>query len=330
MTVEVATAISELVPTNPAGSDPKSEGDNHLRLIKGVLQDVFNDAPDGSTNQILFGFAGDFSAALRLSEDPDPENDNDIALMKTVTALDIDFQALGDRIDALSAASVQQIVRHVFTVSGTYSKPDNLLYADVLIIAGGGSGTRSQVTAAGTYSASGGGGGGGAARRLYAAAALSASEAYTVGAGGVMDAGGVGQAGGNSTFKGMTANGGAGGGTGGVASGSVGQISARGAGGTASGGELNIAGGDGARGIANAHGRVSLVIQGGGGGSMLVPFAEGEILASTSTGAAGLFPGGGGRGGTSGQNQAANPMNGGPGAAGVVIITEYLGVIPDE
>lgn len=44
MTVEIATKISELVAENPAGSDPKSEGDNHLRLIKGVLQDVFDDA----------------------------------------------------------------------------------------------------------------------------------------------------------------------------------------------------------------------------------------------------------------------------------------------
>lgn len=42
--VEVATKISELVATNPPGSDPKSEGDNHLRLIKAVLQDVFDDS----------------------------------------------------------------------------------------------------------------------------------------------------------------------------------------------------------------------------------------------------------------------------------------------
>jgi hypothetical protein len=42
--VETATRISELVATNPPGSDPKSEGDNHLRLIKGVLQDVFDDS----------------------------------------------------------------------------------------------------------------------------------------------------------------------------------------------------------------------------------------------------------------------------------------------
>lgn len=42
--VEVATKISELVATAPPGSDPKSEGDNHIRLLKGVLQDCFDDS----------------------------------------------------------------------------------------------------------------------------------------------------------------------------------------------------------------------------------------------------------------------------------------------
>ena len=42
MTVETATYISELAPANPAGaSDPVSEGDNHLRLLKEVLQGTF-------------------------------------------------------------------------------------------------------------------------------------------------------------------------------------------------------------------------------------------------------------------------------------------------
>lgn len=38
MGVESATKISQLNPAWPLGSDPKSEGDNHLRLIKDVLQ----------------------------------------------------------------------------------------------------------------------------------------------------------------------------------------------------------------------------------------------------------------------------------------------------
>ncbi len=72
MTVETATKISELVATNPAGSDPKSEGDNHLRLIKGVLQDVFDDSgttlkttlPIESPDGAVFGdiTAGDITA----------------------------------------------------------------------------------------------------------------------------------------------------------------------------------------------------------------------------------------------------------------------------
>jgi hypothetical protein len=38
MSLESATKISELVPSNPQGSDPKSHGDDHLRMIKQVLQ----------------------------------------------------------------------------------------------------------------------------------------------------------------------------------------------------------------------------------------------------------------------------------------------------
>jgi hypothetical protein len=38
MSLESATKVSELVATNPTGSDPKSQGDDHLRMIKLVLQ----------------------------------------------------------------------------------------------------------------------------------------------------------------------------------------------------------------------------------------------------------------------------------------------------
>ena len=41
MTVESATFISQLAPANPASSDNISEGDDHLRLIKSVLQTQF-------------------------------------------------------------------------------------------------------------------------------------------------------------------------------------------------------------------------------------------------------------------------------------------------
>lgn len=41
MGLETATYISQLVATNPLGTDPKSQGDNHIQLIKGVLQTQF-------------------------------------------------------------------------------------------------------------------------------------------------------------------------------------------------------------------------------------------------------------------------------------------------
>jgi hypothetical protein len=49
MTVETASYISQLDPTYPAAVDPKSEGDNHLRLVKTVLKTQF---PNFGTNAI--------------------------------------------------------------------------------------------------------------------------------------------------------------------------------------------------------------------------------------------------------------------------------------
>lgn len=41
MSLESATTINQLVPTNPDGSDPKGQGDDHLRLIKSTLLNTF-------------------------------------------------------------------------------------------------------------------------------------------------------------------------------------------------------------------------------------------------------------------------------------------------
>ncbi len=38
MPLETATWFEDLVPTNPLGTDPKAQGDDHLRLIKQVIQ----------------------------------------------------------------------------------------------------------------------------------------------------------------------------------------------------------------------------------------------------------------------------------------------------
>ena len=41
MSLESATTIAQLVASNPTPTDPKSQGDDHLRLIKSVLQNSF-------------------------------------------------------------------------------------------------------------------------------------------------------------------------------------------------------------------------------------------------------------------------------------------------
>lgn len=41
MSLENGTYISDLVKTNPTGTDPKSQGDDHLRLIKACVQQSF-------------------------------------------------------------------------------------------------------------------------------------------------------------------------------------------------------------------------------------------------------------------------------------------------
>jgi hypothetical protein len=58
MGLESATYISQLVETNPVGAtDPKSQGDDHIRLIKAVLKNTFpniNAAVNASDEEINF------------------------------------------------------------------------------------------------------------------------------------------------------------------------------------------------------------------------------------------------------------------------------------
>ena len=48
MGIETSTTISGLNALWPLGTDPRAEGDNHLRLVKAVLQEGFDDASPGN------------------------------------------------------------------------------------------------------------------------------------------------------------------------------------------------------------------------------------------------------------------------------------------
>ena len=41
MSLESGNYISDLVPTNPTSSDPKSQGDNHIQLVKKTIKNTF-------------------------------------------------------------------------------------------------------------------------------------------------------------------------------------------------------------------------------------------------------------------------------------------------
>ena len=54
MALETANVVNDLVITNPTSTDPKSQGDDHLRLIKSVLRNTFPGASgNGFSKQII-------------------------------------------------------------------------------------------------------------------------------------------------------------------------------------------------------------------------------------------------------------------------------------
>lgn len=284
MAVESTTKISGLNAAWPLGTDIKSEGDNHLRLIKSTLQAVFDDS--GTT-------------------------------LKTTLPLEVP-----DIKRTAGAQAVGSVVTTVVTTSGTYAKPAGLVSLEIWVIGGGGGGGVAAAGGANQSSSGGGGGAGAVVYNVYQASALAASVAYTVGAGGVGGNGSVqiGGSGGNSSFAGLTAGGGSGGNWMALSP-ALGASTPGGAGGVGSGGALNLAGGDGGAGIANPHNRAGVGLQGTGGVNMFGQAYATNMSVGAAAGLAGRFPGGGGVG--SAASGSGGVTNGGAGAGGGIIFKEH-------
>lgn len=191
-----------------------------------------------------------------------------------------------------------------FTASGTWSKEDGLVDADVEVQAGGGSGGSGNTVdgAAGC-----GGAGGGYAKKRLAASALGSTEAVTVGQGGAASTTtGAGNAGGASSFGAHCSATGGGGGSDGSSAGGSGNGAAPG---TATGGDLNIAGEGGGAGSGGAS------FAGNGGNSMLGFGGRQSIT--------GGIAGSGYGSGSSGARRSAGTNRASVGAQdGIVIVTE--------
>lgn len=206
--------------------------------------------------------------------------------------------------------------KQLFASSGTYTKPAGLVYAVVETIGGGGGGGGVDSSSS-SGAGAGGGGGGGYSRRTLAATSIGATETVTVGTGGAGGLGvtpATGGTGVTSTFGSLVS---ASGGTGGLA----GNGTTQGAGGAGGGGttatpDINSHGSGGGAGVASITD--TRATSGNGGSSFFGGGAPG--VTNSSTGSAGTTYGGGGSGASATNNDT---RDGGAGADGVILVTEF-------
>ena len=212
------------------------------------------------------------------------------------------------------------VVTQVFTSTGTYTPTVGMVYCISEVVGSGGGSGGVATTGAATSGFSGGGGGGEYARGVFSAATIGASQAITIGAGGLAGTAGknTGGTGGTCSVGALiTALGGTGGSGSDALGTGTGESNPGGSGGTGgTGGSFRVQGSPGGNGTFSFG---LFGFSGNGGNSYFSGGAKG--LVSAGAGNAGQLYGGGG-GGSSGFNQAA--ITGTAGAKGIVVITEYV------
>ena len=198
------TGFNDLVTTNPDGTDPVSEGDNHIRGVKNVTVNVLGPM---------------VSAAVSLP---------------AVGAL-----LAWDGTKYIPSSGSVRTLRE-FVASQTYTPTAGTKRIRVTLVGGGGGGAGVPATGASQGAQGTAGAGAGACIREFTAAQIGVSQVVTVGLGGLGGVGTTGGKGGDSTFGAfMTAFGGEGGNSAGPSANSVATGSN---GGSATGGEFNIFG----------------------------------------------------------------------------------------
>lgn len=219
-------------------------------------------------------------------------------------------------------AAFTNVVIQKFTGNGTYTPTTGMKKCQIECVGGGGAGGGANITSAAQNSIGAGGGGGEYTKAIFSAATVGTSQAVTVGAGGTGVSAGTGNTGATTSVGALiTAIGGSGGTA--AASGATTGTAAGGIGGTGgTGSTVAIPGGKGGTGLFY-FGQFDW--GGDGGNSQLganAPKGIINVAGGTVTGTAGALYGTGGTGAMNGISQAA--ATGGAGAAGIVVITEYI------
>ena len=146
MALESTTYIDGLVTTNPTGTDPRSQGDDHLRLIKATIRSTFPNVSGAMTAthtelNLIDGYTGT-TAELNYNDVPTLGT---VEPSKTVTA-----DAVGIT-KKLKTQEQTEIVNAVGTVSGATAINFALGNVATAVLASGGSFTISNAPTSGIY-----------------------------------------------------------------------------------------------------------------------------------------------------------------------------------
>ncbi len=146
MALESTTYIDGLVITNPTGTDPRSQGDDHLRLVKSTLRSTFPNVAGAMTAthtelNLIDGYTGT-TAEL---------NYNDIPTLGTVeSSKSVTADAVGTT-KKLKTQEQTEIVNAVGTVSTATAINFALGNVVTAVLASGGSFTISNAPTSGVY-----------------------------------------------------------------------------------------------------------------------------------------------------------------------------------
>jgi hypothetical protein len=242
------------------------------------------------------------------------------------------FNSANFSVDAngfVSLLGIFTINQKIFETSGIYTPSSGMTQAYIEVVGGGGGGGGGVGSSGLLMSLGAGGGGGEYSCALFTAAAIGASQAVTIGSGGAAGSSSAGGNGGTTSVGALiSANGGLGGTYQNAAQADCAISGAPGGSGTVIAGVLSIPGSPGCAsyGMSVPANSYANGIMGGGGSSHYgggAPWQASGAGGGGITGVNGTVYGSGGGGGGS-VGGGITTHTGGTGAAGIVIVTEYI------